>query len=280
MPKEKILKTIALSIVGVFAVIGALFTFVFAGMQFGLFNVRGSAAERDQFFNHQSMRDTVCDDTRTLCEWNQTPEWATIREGLIKDSSVIADVSEKTGVSKRMIASVVIPEQVRFFTSEREIFKRYFEPLKILGSLSQFSLGVSGIKQETANTIEQNATDSTSPFYPGSKIKELIVYQNGVDHDTELYNRLTDPKNHYYSYLYTALYIKEVETEWKQAGYDIAQAPGVVATLFNIGFQASHPNPKPQVGGSEITTGGKIYAFGELGALFYSSDELTDVFPK
>ncbi len=53
-----------------------------------------------------------------------------------------------------MIASVVVPEQTRFFTSNREVFKRYFEPLKILGSLSQFSLGVSGIKEDTAIQIE------------------------------------------------------------------------------------------------------------------------------
>ncbi|MGM3099375.1 hypothetical protein, partial [Bacillus cereus group sp. BC327] len=72
--------------------------------------------------------------------------------------------------------SVVVPEQTRFFTSNREVFKRYFEPLKILGSLSQFSLGVSGIKEETAIQIENQALDSTSPFYPGLGMAALFSY--------------------------------------------------------------------------------------------------------
>ena len=65
-----------------------------------------------------------------------------------------------------MIVATVAPEQIRFFTSNRESFKKYLEPLKILVSLSKFSLGVSGIKQETANKIEEYANNPTSPFYP------------------------------------------------------------------------------------------------------------------
>jgi len=61
-------------------------------------------------------------------------------------------------------------------------------------------------------------------------------------HDTALYNRLSNAQDHYYSYLYTALYIKEVEAQWQKAGFDISQNPGAVATLFNIGFQGSRPN--------------------------------------
>lgn len=277
---KKILKGIAILLVSIFALIGILFTGVFVGMRFGLLNVRGTISERNQFFNTHPDAVPCLTAESTECSWNQTPEWDTVKEGLQKDAEIISRVSEETGISKRMIASVVIPEQIRFFTSEREVFKSYFEPLKILGSLSQFSLGVSGIKQETANTIEQNASDPTSPFYPGVYMQTLITYPEGVEHDTELYRRLTDPKNHYYSYLYTALYIKEVEEQWKRAGYDVTQNPGVVVTLFNIGFQASKPNPSPITAGSPIDTGGRTYAFGELGSLFYYSDELVDVFPK
>ncbi len=268
----------------IFAFIGLIFTVVFIGMQFGLFNVRGSMLERNSFFHtsqHAAAFEGVCAlNAQIACAWNATPEWAVIHDGLIKDASVIARVSDETGVSRRMIATVVVPEQVRFFTSDREIFKSYFEPLKILGSLSQFSLGVSGIKQETANAIEQNASDPTSPLYPGSNVQSLFAYPTDANHDTELYNRLTDPKDHYYSYLYTALYIKEVEAQWKAAGYDISQNPEAVATLFNIGFQKSHPNATPAAGGAPIDIGGATYTFGTLGALFYRSNELVEVFPK
>lgn len=269
----------------IFAIIGFVFTVVFFGMQHGLFNVRGSIAERNAFFGNQPTKEITiytppCINQQTICDWNQTPEWQVVKGGLQKDSAVIAKVSSETGVPARMIASVVVPEQTRFFTANREVFKRYFEPLKILGSLSQFSLGISGIKQETANSIEKNIADRTSPLYPGTDFSSLITYTNPANHDAELYNRLTDAKDHYYQYLYTALFIKEIEEEWSTAGFPIDQNPGVVVTLFNLGFQASHPNATPLVGGSTITTGGKDITYGELGATFYYSDELVNQFTK
>lgn len=286
---NKWVKRSGLAVLIIFALIGMVFTAVFIGMQFGAFNVRGSIAERNAFFGIGKGTDTTlapeppaqaCKDANAdTCNWNETPEWDVVAGGLTKDASIIQKVAGETNVSARLIASVVVPEQIRFFTAEREIFKRYFEPLKILGSLSQFSLGVSGIKQETANKIEQYANDPTSEFYPGDGYAALIAYQPGANHDTELYNRLTDAKNHYYSYLYTAIYIKEIEAQWAKAGFPVDNKPEVVGTLFNIGFQASHPNANPKTAGATITTGGKAYSFGELGANFANSLELRGQFP-
>jgi hypothetical protein len=283
----KTFKYIFFIVVGLFALIGLLFTGVFFAMQLGLLNVQGSIAERNAFFgqfglspNAASSTPPCIDAAKTSCSWQETPVWPVIKGGLQKDSAIIANVSKQTGVPARMIASVVVPEQVRFFTSEREVFKRYFEPLKILGSLSQFSLGVSGIKQETANSIETYASDPSSPFYPGPTSAALLAYSaSTTPHDQQLYDRLTDAKNHYYSYLYTAVYIKEIESQWASAGFDISKNPGVVVTLFNIGFQNSHPNANPAPGGAYISAGGKTYTYGELGQSFYDSNELSDIFP-
>ena len=270
-----------------FALIGVTFTGVFVAMQFGLLNVRGSILERNAFFSSPSQNaavemavdtSTSCPNNAQTCSWNETREWAVVSGGLEKDAGVIKDVSSKTGVPSRLIASVVVPEQMRFFTSEREVFKRYFEPLKILGSLSQFSLGVSGIKQETAKKIEQYASDTASPYYPGDGYATLLAYQPGVDHDTELYKRLTDPKNHYYSYLYTAIFIKEIEAQWSNAGFPISDKPDIVATLFNIGFENSVPKVNPQVAGAVISIGGTNYPFGSLAGTFYTSTELRQSF--
>ncbi len=142
------------------------------------------------------------------------------------------------------------------------------------------SLGVSGIKEDTANAIEAHANDPTSPFYPGAGSAALIAYPAGVDHDAELYNRLTDAKDHYYSLLYTALYIQEIEAQWQRAGYDISNNPGAIVTLFNIGFVGSHPNASPRAAGAAIEAGGKTYVYGQLGAEFYNSNELLDVLPR
>ncbi|MDB5188261.1 MAG: hypothetical protein JWO50_781 [Candidatus Kaiserbacteria bacterium] len=273
---KTISKHILIVIVAIFACIGVLFSLVFIGMQFGIFDVRGTIADRNAFFGPAASSSPVCVDTKKqICDWTETPEWAVIKAGFLKDQTIIERVSTETGVPPRIIASVVVPEQIRFFTSEREIFKRYFEPLKILGSMSKFSLGISGIKQDTASMIEEFAASTTSAFYPGPEMSALIVYPTSVtDRNAELFNRLTDAKNHYYSYLYTAIYIKEIEAQWKNAGYDISQNPGVITTLFNIGFQNSHPNANPESGGSPVTTGGTVYNYGKLGTNFYNSNEL------
>lgn len=289
----KALKILGSVVIIIFALIGMAFTFVYFAMEHGVMNVRGSIKERNAFFgpvatttspDAQAQPDTnscvAVEDQLTACEWNETTEWEVVKNGLIKDAAVIERVSEETGVSARMIAAAVIPEQTRFFTDNREVFKRYFEPLKILASLSKFSLGVSGIKQETAAMIEGHALSTSSPFYPGDSIAPLIAYPEGVDRDAELFKRLTDEKDHYYSYLYTAIYLKQIEAQWEKAGYDVSGRPDVLVTLFNLGFAASEPKANPQVAGSSITTGGQSYSFGYLGTAFYHSAELLDIFPR
>ena len=286
---KKWLKMLLIALGVLFAVIGLLFTAVFFAMQFDLLNVRGSIVDRNAFFTGAAATPEAAvipaqpcaDISKTTCAWNATPEWVVVAGGLEKDRAIIERVESETGVSGRMMAAAVIPEQIRFFTSEREVFKRYFEPLKILGSLSQFSLGVSGIKQETAKLVEQYANDPSSPFYPGTDAAELLAYDTSVtDRDAELYRRLTDEKDHYYSYLYTALFMKEIEAQWSRAGFDISENPEAMVTLFNLGFAKSNPNPNPAAGGAPITVGGTTYAFGTLGALFYRSDELLALFPR
>ncbi len=290
------LKIISIVLICLFAGVGIATTVVFFGMQHGLLNVRGSIAERNASFgpvgkilkaDSATSTEPVgngCADTLSQtepCDWHETAAWAVVAGGLTKDAAIIDRVAKETGVSARMIAAAVVPEQIRFFTDNREVFKRYFEPLKILGTMSKFSLGVSGIKQETATKIEEYAQATNSPFYPGPEYAALIAYPSqDTNTGNELFNRLTDEKNHYYSYLYTALYLKEITVQWERAGYDIANRPDVLVTLFNLGFGASVPKENPQVGGASIAVGGQAYSFGYLGTLFYQSDELHTEFPR
>jgi hypothetical protein len=299
---KRFIKWTSIAIIFIFALIGMAFTAVFVGMQFGLTNVRGTIEERNSFFGKVptiNFSDTASStseepagptsngcgdglDQTEPCEWNETVQWAVVKGGLEKDQTVIALVSSETGVPARMIAAAVMPEQMRFFaqSENREVLKRYFEPLKILASLSQFSLGVSGMKQNTAEEVERYVNDSSSVFYPGAEYAALIAYASSTENkDQELFNRLTDEKDHYYSYLYTALYLKEIEMQWKRAGYNVESRPDVLVTLFNLGFAASSPKPNPQVAGAPITIGGEKYSFGDLGATFYHSDELLTEFP-
>lgn len=210
--------------------------------------------------------------------WMNLPEWPVLKEAVSKDKKIIDSVSSVTGVSSRLISSVLIAEQIRLFDSRREAFKKWIQPLKMLTSETSFSWGVTGIKDFTAMAIEKNLLDSASPYYPGSKYRHLLDFKT-TDHPEERFIRITDAKNHFYAYLYAALYMKQVMNQWNKAGYPIEKRPEIVATLYNIGFANSKPKAQPQVGGATIDVGGKDYTFGRIAWEYYYSGELSEVFP-
>lgn len=210
--------------------------------------------------------------------WMNTEDWETFKDAATKDTAVIARVSRETGVEPRLIVAQLVAEQLRLFNSDRAVYKRFFAPLKMLGSETKFSLGVTGVKEETAIKIENNLKNVVSPFYIGAEYEHLLDFKTD-DIETERYDRITDEHDHYYSYLYTALYLKQIMHQWDREGYDISQRPEILSTLFNIGFARSNPNPNPQTGGAMIEIAGETYSFGSLGYEFYYSGELMEAFP-
>ena len=135
-----------------------------------------------------------------------------------------------------------------------------------------------GMKEETAKKIETHLKDKNSPFYLGVNYEDLLDFKTD-DISSERFNRLIDSKNHRYSYLYAAIFLKQIMHQWELLGYNISNRPEVLATLFNLGFEKSIPKAEPQVGGAEIEVGGEKYSFGGLAFQFYYSDELLDYFP-
>jgi len=213
-----------------------------------------------------------------LYGWISTPEWQTMKAALSKDIDVINQVSAQIGVPARLIVAQIVGEQLRLFHDNREVFKQFFQPLKILGNEVQFSLGVAGIKEETAKQIERNLTDKSSAYYLGPDYEKMLAFKT-ADPNQERFARLTDEHDRTYSYLYTALFLKQVETQWQKAGFDISDRPEILATIFNVGFIKSVPKADPQVGGSDITINGRVYTFGSLAYEFYYSGEMGDEFP-
>ncbi len=257
-------------LVYIFALIGLIFVAVFFAMKFHFTNTRSIVDTQ----NAAIIKSVEVADTT----WKQGEEWETLKKAIIKDAPTITKASLDAGIPARTIVSSLIVEQLRLFHDNREIFKQVFAPLSILGNQSQFSWGVMGIKQETAQKIEENIGDKTSVYYPDISYEHILDFTT-PDHDTERFNRLSDEHNHYYSYLYAGLYMKEIESQWQKAGFDISKRPEILATLFNIGFEHSQPSLNPHMGGAVITINTKDYSFGALANLFYTSDELTDYFP-
>lgn len=216
--------------------------------------------------------------TGSVFAWMNINEWQIFKEAVAKDKPLIDSVANLTGVEPRMIVAVLVGEQIRLFNSSREAYKKWIGPLKILSVETTFSLGVTGIKVPTAQKIERNLKDSTSVFYLGKQYENLLDFES-KSVAAERFKRLTDYKNHFYSYMYAALNVKQMKVQWERAGYPIDNRPEILATLFNIGFEQSIPKENPVVGGSGINIKGKKYSFGSVAYEFYYSGELFDLFP-
>jgi hypothetical protein len=121
--------------------------------------------------------------------------------------------------------------------------------------------------------------DPNSVFYLGKNMETIVTYPDGADQEAMRFERITDTKNTYYSYLYAGLFMRMVIAQWSHSGYDISDKPGVIATLYNLGFNRSIPKSNPEPGGAPITVNGQQYSFGQLAEEFYYSGELVNEFP-
>ncbi len=213
-----------------------------------------------------------------IFSWQNGETWQIIEEALKKDKDIIKQVSEQTGVQSRLLVSVAIVEQLRLFYTQRELVEKVFKPLKILANANKMAWGIMAIKEKTAIKVEENLKDKKSPFYIGTSTENLLDYETSADVAKERYARLTNEKDHYYSYLYGALIIRQIENQWEKAGHPISFRPEIVATIFNIGFTNSKPKADPKVGGSTIEIDGQKYFFGSLAHEFYYSGVMADVF--
>jgi len=211
--------------------------------------------------------------------WVDTDQWNLMKEVFTRDQDIIKKAAQDAHISPRLLLGGVIGEQFRFFNNRRESFKSYFEPLKILASLSNTSFGIAGLKPKTVGIIESNLKDKTSPFYLGSDMEHIADYPSGADVESERMNRITNSKDPYYSYLYVGLYMKEIMAQWQKKGFDINNRPDVLATLYNLGFYYSVPKDNPVAGGSTININNVDYTFGDIAYEFYYSGELSTIFP-
>ncbi len=291
MPREAVIGALKLAwtiLVYLFAIIGFVLVVTYFGVRFGFTNTNGILdLQREAFLGNATT--TVADMTPEYpngTPWQNTEEWQVLSAAITKDAPVIDQAATASGITPRLLVANLIVEQLRLFFTERAYYKQFFAPLKILGSQTQFSWGVMGMKETTAVQVENNLASSTSPYYLGPQYAHLLDFApvNTADASSSIeeqrFTRMTDQHNHYYNYLYAGLALKEIETQWQKAGFPIDNRPDILSTLYNIGFEHSTPNANPQVGGAAIVINGVTYSFGGLAQQFYDSDLLTNLFPK
>jgi hypothetical protein len=212
-------------------------------------------------------------DPRNIYPWVQDGEnWPVLKAAITKDKESIHKAASLANIDERLLIAPLFVEQWRKYTSSRQLFKDVLKPMQILITSSKFSLGTMDIKEETAVQIEQNLKNGSSEYYLGPEYEHLLDFTSPDSH-SERINRLTNLRDHYYSYLYGALYMRQLMKQWENAGFRIESRPEIIATLFNIGFEYSKPNPSPQVGGAILAVGGQKYTFGGLAYEFYYSGE-------
>ncbi|OQB06320.1 MAG: hypothetical protein BWY19_00311 [bacterium ADurb.Bin212] len=210
--------------------------------------------------------------------WSNSEEWEVVKSAILKDKDQILSAGNDAGVDPRIILSVCLVEQFRLYNTQREFYEQFFKPLQILGNANKMAWGVMSIKEATAIKIENNLKDRDSDYYLGPEYENLLDFDL-EDKNKQRYDRLTDEKNHYYSYLYGSLYLKQIMTQWSKKGYNINSRPEILGTLFNLGFGKSEPKKSPVVGGTNLEIGGENYTFGSLTHELYFSGELEEDFP-
>ncbi|HYE23501.1 MAG TPA: hypothetical protein VEA92_03625 [Candidatus Paceibacterota bacterium] len=260
-----------------FAAVGFFLVAGYFAVKFGLTNERGVIDEQRESFL-EGVAPVAAEETYTG-PWQSSEEWKVMEAAIRRDEAVINRAAADAGVPARLIVANLVAEQLRLFFTEREAYKKWFYPLKILGPQSQFSWGVMGMKEDTAIEVEQNLVNPASPRYLGASYEHKLNFSTG-DVKQERFTRMTDQYDHYWSYLYAGLYLKQVMVEWERAGFPITDRPEILSTLYNIGFRHSVPKADPKVGGAGLTIAGNQYSFGGLAAEFYNSELLVDMFPR
>jgi hypothetical protein len=266
------LKNFIIGLVCIFAAIGLFLVLGYFAVKFGITNEKGVIdVQREAFFGADSAQPAAAEN-RFTGPWQESEEWMVMDAAIRRDQAVIERAARDSDVSSRLIVANLV--------SEREAYKKWFYPLKILGPQSQFSWGVMGMKEDTAVMVENNLKDPASPYYLGPQYEHLLDFKTADVVAGERFTRMTDQHDHYWSYLYAGLYLKQIETQWERAGFPIDDRPDVLSTLFNIGFKYSVPKANPQVGGAAITLSNGTKSFGGLAQEFYDSDLLIDIFPR
>lgn len=236
----------------------------------------------------QKLKNQVAELTTSIYPWANYTEWKEFCKVVRHDKKAIDSVAKITGVESRLIVMCLVGEQIRMFNSSREKFKQMVLPYNHLFLPKNRGYGVTGILQHTAIQIEANLFNKWSKFYPGDYYQKCLNVKDSfpelvIDsieaHKNITIQRLIKGGDHFYSYLYTAFFLRQFQSQWEKEGFDLSYRPEILGTLFNLGYQKSKPKANPAVGGSNFKVGTKEYTFGGLCYEFYYSGELQELFP-
>jgi len=165
-------------------------------------------------------------------------------------------------LNPNLIKACIFVEQLRAFYTFKWLFKSVAQTNTYLTVMSKQSFGIGGMKLQTAEQLEQRLASNEPTLY-----QKYFSYENPNNISQQRLTRLTDTKNYYYQILYSAGLLYEYSTERKKAWYSITNQPGLIATMYNIGYSQPHANA--DIGWSFMNIEGERYSFGGLAMLIY-----------
>lgn len=176
-------------------------------------------------------------------------------------------------VLKEEILSIVSSEQVRASNTYRWLFKSVMKN-NMLQSYTQFSLWISGIKENTAIKIESDLKNPKSEFYLWKEYETLLDFKT-KNIKQERIDRLTNQNDYYWQYLYTWIFIKMVKHQW-EANWHLLwdNHIWIISTLFNIWINKSEPKETPNLWGASIKVDGQVFLFWEISEISYLYQKL------
>jgi hypothetical protein len=108
--------------------------------------------------------------------------------------------------------------------------------------------------------------------------KNIINIKETEKRRQKIYNEIINKP-----WIFVAAGMQQMITQWKTAKKrnpaiaDISNNPGILATLYNLGFSKSNPKSNPKLGGSRIKMDGKTKTFGEWAKSFSESQAMQDL---
>ena len=196
----------------------------------------------------------------------------TVNESMDELAPSINKYSNELGVDARIVAGVIYVEMFRNLTTEKGFIEQKLESRHVTRTLLKIkghTVGIGQIHMQVMERCIENFNNPNSPFYMGKEFENYVTWKD-FDKAEEAKNYVDELGIHHSEYTnpdaqikFVAAMIAQLQTQWKNAGYDISDKPEILGTLYNLGFDKSNPKANPRSGGSINFIFGKEMRFGD-----------------
>ncbi len=204
----------------------------------------------------------------------------TVNETMKKLAPSINKYSSELGIDARIVGGVIYVEMFRNLTTPKGFIETKLEGnwfTRELLSLKGATFGIGQMACMEMGGCRRHFKSPKSPFYMGKKFENYITQEDFIKAN-EGTPYVTESGVNGYKYTnpdaqikFVAAMIAQIQSHWKNAGYDISSKPEILGTLYNLGFEKSKPKAHPKSGGTENYIFGENMRFGDAVKAWHDS---------